>query len=78
MSRHSERTKINPTPFLTRQDGLDFLALAGRTRLATQVEVFPLADANCALDRLRRGELNGAAVLAVANSPAGASRPGET
>jgi len=48
---------------LTRQDAKDFLALAGRTAIETHVIPFALSDANMALDRLRAGELTGAAVL---------------
>jgi alcohol dehydrogenase, propanol-preferring len=48
---------------LTRRDGLEFLALAGRIPVKTQVETFALADANDALGRLRKGALTGAAVL---------------
>ncbi len=48
---------------LTRQDGEEFLALAPQAVRRTQVRVFSLEDANEALDHLRRGELQGAAVL---------------
>ncbi|WP_240498663.1 zinc-dependent alcohol dehydrogenase family protein [Thauera propionica] len=48
---------------LTRRDGDEFLALAARVPVRTEVTRFALADANLALDRLRRGELQGAAVL---------------
>jgi propanol-preferring alcohol dehydrogenase len=48
---------------LTRADGLAFLALAAEVPVRTEVETFPLAAANEALDRLRRGALSGAAVL---------------
>jgi propanol-preferring alcohol dehydrogenase len=48
---------------LTRRDGLEFLALAARIPVRTQVETFALADANDALQRLRTGALTGAAVL---------------
>jgi alcohol dehydrogenase, propanol-preferring len=48
---------------LTRKDGEEFLALAPRIPVRTEVEVFPLAEANRALERLRRGRLRGAAVL---------------
>jgi alcohol dehydrogenase, propanol-preferring len=48
---------------LTRQDAQDFLALAGRTTIQTQVVPFALSDANRALDQLRSGQLTGAAVL---------------
>src|SRR5215469_16926726 len=48
---------------LTRADGEEFLAIAGELRLQPTVECFPLRDANLALERLRRGALQGAAVL---------------
>jgi propanol-preferring alcohol dehydrogenase len=50
---------------LTRRDGEEFLALAPEVPVRTEVERFPLAQANEALDRLRRGEVRGAAVLVV-------------
>ena len=48
---------------LTREDGEAFLALAASTPIEMHVEPVPLADANLALDRLRAGRLQGAAVL---------------
>jgi propanol-preferring alcohol dehydrogenase len=57
-----ERT-IRSVANLTRRDGVEFLALAGRIPIETHVETFALADANDALGRLRRGALTGAAVL---------------
>jgi propanol-preferring alcohol dehydrogenase len=48
---------------LTRADGEEFLTLAPRVPIRTQVEAFPLGRANEALDRLRRGDVRGAAVL---------------
>jgi alcohol dehydrogenase, propanol-preferring len=48
---------------LTRRDGLDFLALAPKVPVRTEIEILPLAEANEALRRLRAGELTGAAVL---------------
>jgi len=48
---------------LTRADGDEFLALAPTVPVRTEVETFPLEQANEALDRLRAGELRGAAVL---------------
>jgi propanol-preferring alcohol dehydrogenase len=50
---------------LTRQDGLDFLALAPEVPVRTEVVPFPLEEANQALDALRGGHLRGAAVLVV-------------
>ncbi|HXY81782.1 MAG TPA: zinc-dependent alcohol dehydrogenase family protein [Gaiellaceae bacterium] len=48
---------------LTRRDGDEFLALAPRVPVHTEVEVHPLEQANEALGRLRRGEIRGSAVL---------------
>ena len=48
---------------LTRRDGEEFLALAPKVPVRTQVELFPLDQANDALDRLRDGRITGAAVL---------------
>jgi propanol-preferring alcohol dehydrogenase len=48
---------------LTRADGEEFLALAPTVPVRTEVETFPLDEANEALDRLRQGTLRGAAVL---------------
>jgi propanol-preferring alcohol dehydrogenase len=50
---------------LTRRDGEEFLALAPRVPVRTEVEVFALEQANEALDRLQSGRLRGAAVLSV-------------
>jgi len=55
--------QIRSVANLTRADAEEFLALAPRAGVKTEVETFPLAAANQALDRLRRGELTGAAVL---------------
>jgi propanol-preferring alcohol dehydrogenase len=57
-----ERT-IRSVANLTRADGDEFLALAPTVPVRTEVEMFPLGEANEALDRLRRGALRGAAVL---------------
>lgn len=48
---------------LTRQDGVDFLALATRIGLKTRTTPYALRDANRALDDLRAGRFDGAAVL---------------
>jgi alcohol dehydrogenase, propanol-preferring len=50
---------------LTRKDGEEFLALAPQIPVRTDLEVFPLEQANEALARLRSGRLRGAAVLRV-------------
>jgi propanol-preferring alcohol dehydrogenase len=48
---------------LTRRDGDEFLALAARVPVRTEIETLELARANDALHRLRAGALRGAAVL---------------
>ncbi len=50
---------------LTRRDGEEFLALAPRVPVRTEVEVHPLEAANEALDSIRDGSLRGAAVLKI-------------
>jgi propanol-preferring alcohol dehydrogenase len=49
----------------TRKDGEDFLALAARIPIVTQVQTFPLERANDALNALKNDAIRGAAVLAV-------------
>jgi propanol-preferring alcohol dehydrogenase len=48
---------------LTRQDGEEFLRLAATLPLQVEAEPMPLVDANRGLERLRSGQLVGAAVL---------------
>jgi propanol-preferring alcohol dehydrogenase len=57
-----ERT-LRSVANLTRQDGIEFLELAPQVPVRMAVETFPLAEANAAIDRLRGGEVRGAAVL---------------
>jgi alcohol dehydrogenase, propanol-preferring len=54
---------------LTRRDGEEFLGLAPKIPIRTQVTVYPLAAANAALDDLRTGRLQGAAVLQPGSAP---------
>ena len=51
---------------LTRRDGTEFLALAPEVPVRTEVEPFPLDQADQALRRLREGRVRGAAVLTAA------------
>jgi propanol-preferring alcohol dehydrogenase len=60
-----EERVVRSVANLTRKDGEEFLALAPRVPVRTEVETFPLATANEALDRLRSGRVRGAAVLVV-------------
>ena len=48
---------------LTRQDAREFLALAPRVPVKVHAQRYDLAHANAALDDLRRGHVQGAAVL---------------
>ncbi|NJM19630.1 MAG: zinc-dependent alcohol dehydrogenase family protein [Richelia sp. RM2_1_2] len=50
---------------LTRQDGEEFLTLAPKVPIITQVQSFALAAANEALESLRSGKIQGAAVLVI-------------
>lgn len=59
-----ERT-IRSVANLTRQDGEEFLALAPQVPIKTEVQAFPLKQANEALTALREGKIQGAAVLVV-------------
>ncbi len=50
----------------TRQDGHDFFEVAAEIPIETQVQVFPLGQANAALNALKNDAIRGAAVLRVA------------
>ncbi len=58
-----EERSICSVANLTRRDGEEFLALAPKVPVRTEVEIFPLEKANEALARLRAGDVRGAAVL---------------
>lgn len=60
-----ERT-ITSVANLTRRDGEEFMTLAPKVPVRTEVIRFPLVEANEALHQLRSGILNGAAVLTTA------------
>jgi alcohol dehydrogenase, propanol-preferring len=60
-----EERVIRSVANLTRQDGMEFLQIASQAGVKTEVQPFPLEHANEALDKLRRGDLQGAAVLVV-------------
>jgi propanol-preferring alcohol dehydrogenase len=59
-----ERT-LGSVANLTRRDGEEFMALAPTIPVRTEVTVYPLEEANRALEDLRRGAFRGAAVLDV-------------
>jgi propanol-preferring alcohol dehydrogenase len=61
---YHERTIRSVTNF-TRQDAEDLLRLAAEVPVRTEVEIFPLQDANRSLQRLKAAQLRGAAVLQI-------------
>jgi len=58
-----EERVVRSVANLTRRDAEEFLALAPQVPVRTHTETFPLAAADTALERLRTGNLEGAAVL---------------
>jgi propanol-preferring alcohol dehydrogenase len=60
-----EERMLRSVANLTRTDGEEFLTLAPQIPIRTEVTSFPLTAANEALDALRSGKINGAAVLVV-------------
>ncbi|MGW8144286.1 MAG: zinc-dependent alcohol dehydrogenase family protein [Anaerolineales bacterium] len=60
-----DERQIRSVANLTREDGEEFLAIAPQVPVKSQVTTYPLSDANQALDDLRAGQLQGAAVLVV-------------
>jgi alcohol dehydrogenase, propanol-preferring len=62
-----EERIIRSVANLTRQDGDEFLKIAPQVPVKTEVQLFSLEQANEALDRLRRGQIQGAAVLVMSD-----------
>ena len=58
---------ISSVANLTRRDGEEFLEIAPRVPVKTKVEIFPLEEANTALEKFRKGELSGNAVLKISS-----------
>ena len=58
--------QIRSVANLTRQDGEEFLQIAPRVPVRTEVHPYPLGEANQALDDLAQGRIEGAAVLTIA------------
>jgi propanol-preferring alcohol dehydrogenase len=59
-----ERT-VRSVANLTRLDGEEFIPLALGVPVRTSVRVYPLGDANSALDDIRHGKVHGSAVLSI-------------
>ena len=60
-----EERSIRSVANLTRKDGLEFFEIAPRAKVKAEVVLFPLEKANDALDGVRQGKLEGAAVLKI-------------
>jgi propanol-preferring alcohol dehydrogenase len=58
-----EERRLLSVANLTRQDGIEFLQLAPKIGIAVKTTIYPLEQANQALDDLRAGRFDGAAVL---------------
>jgi len=61
-----EERVVRSVANLTRQDGEEFLSIAPKVPVRTEVQVYRLEDANRALEDLRAGRVRGAAVLQIA------------
>jgi propanol-preferring alcohol dehydrogenase len=51
----------------TREDGRDFLRIAAQIPIRTRIQLFPLREANRALNTLKNDAIPGAAVLQIAS-----------
>lgn len=58
-----EERMIRSVANLTRKDGEEFLELAPQVPIRTEIQTYPLDQANDALNDLRKGKVHGAAVL---------------
>jgi len=63
-----EERSVRSVANLTRQDGEEFFALAPKVPVHTTTTSYPLERANDAIDDLRHGRLEGAAVLVTSNA----------
>lgn len=62
-----EERVMRSTANLTRKDGMEFLELALKIPIQTQVTTYPLEKLNEALDDLRHGRFKGSAVINISN-----------
>ena len=60
-----EERVVRSVANLTRRDGLEFFKIAPQVPIRTEVHTYPLEQANDVLDRLRQGQVEGAAVLTI-------------
>ena len=71
---YGERT-VRSVANATRRDALELLQLAAEIPIHTDVELYPLAEANTALKRLKQAKIRGAAVLALASDKSPSTAP---
>ncbi len=64
---YHERT-IRSVANSSRQDVRDFLSLAAEVPLKTEIQVYDFAQANEALQSLKKSEIHGAAVLRISGN----------
>ena len=62
-----EERVVRSVANLTRRDGEELLAIAPKVPVKTEVHLFRLEQANEAIDRLRKGAIDGAAVLVISD-----------
>ena len=60
-----DERQVRSVANLTRQDGEEFLAIAPKVPVKTEVKEYPLGEVNQALQDLRSGNLQGSAVLVI-------------
>jgi propanol-preferring alcohol dehydrogenase len=65
-----EERSICSVANLTRRDGEEFMTLAPKVPVRTEIETFPLEEANEALHQLHAGKIRGAAVLVIDSTSA--------
>ena len=63
-----EERVVRSVANLMRKDGEELMRIAPKVPVKTEVTTFPLFQANEAMDSLRKGEINGAAVLTMIES----------
>ena len=63
MPSYGESAAIRSVANLTRRDAKEFLTIAPRVGVRTEVTSYPLEDAARALEDLREGRVEGAAVV---------------
>ncbi|WP_445664461.1 zinc-dependent alcohol dehydrogenase family protein [Fodinibius sp. AD559] len=62
-----EERSIESVANLTRRDGTEFMQIAPKVPIESQVTTYPLTEANQALDDLRAGNFEGSAVLTISD-----------